>query len=114
MDFSQGWCFGGSPLELLRQKEHPGEASWCAREGSSSSSHCPSSSPQYAHITCTVLTQYRGTSLIRIRAPPRTAIGPYAHAYCRVLVVVRERGVVVLLPLPQLQPAVRAHHLSGA
>ena len=27
----------------------------------------------------------RGTSLIRNRTPPRTAIGPYTHAYCRVL-----------------------------
>ena len=28
---------------------------------------------------------YRGTSLIRNRTPPRTARGPYAYAYCRVL-----------------------------
>jgi len=28
---------------------------------------------------------YRGTSLIRNRTPPRTAIGPYAYAYGRVL-----------------------------
>ena len=27
----------------------------------------------------------RGTSLIRNRTPPRTAIEPYAFAYCRVL-----------------------------
>ena len=28
---------------------------------------------------------YRGTSLIRNRMPPRTAIGPYAYAYCSFL-----------------------------
>jgi hypothetical protein len=28
---------------------------------------------------------YRSTSLIRNRIPPRTAMGPYAYAYCRVL-----------------------------
>jgi len=28
---------------------------------------------------------YRGTSLIRNCTPPRTAIGPYAYAYYRVL-----------------------------
>ena len=28
---------------------------------------------------------YRATSLIRNRTPPRTAIRPYAYAYCRVL-----------------------------
>jgi len=28
---------------------------------------------------------YRGTSLIIKRTPPRTAIGPYAYAYCRVV-----------------------------
>ena len=28
---------------------------------------------------------YMGTSLIRNRTPPRTATGPYAYAYCRVL-----------------------------
>ena len=30
-------------------------------------------------------TGYRGTSLIRNRTPPRTATGPYAYTYCRVL-----------------------------
>ena len=29
-------------------------------------------------------TRYRGTSLMRNHIPPRTAIGPYAYAYCRV------------------------------
>ena len=29
--------------------------------------------------------EYRGTSLIRNCPPPRTAIGTYAYAYCRVL-----------------------------
>ena len=29
--------------------------------------------------------RYRGTSLIRNRNPHRTAIGPYAYVYCRVL-----------------------------
>ena len=35
-----------------------------------------------------------GSSLIRNRTPPRTAIGPYTYAYCRVLVwvVSYERG----------------------
>jgi hypothetical protein len=28
---------------------------------------------------------YRGTLLIRNRNPPRTATGPHAYAYCRVL-----------------------------
>ena len=28
---------------------------------------------------------YRGTSLMRKRPPPRTTIGPWAWAYCRVL-----------------------------
>ena len=29
--------------------------------------------------------RYRGTSLIRKRPPPRNAVGPEAHVYCRVL-----------------------------
>ena len=44
------------------------------REGLESVVHCQGNAD----------VEYRGTSLIINRTPPRTAIGPYAYAYCRV------------------------------
>ena len=44
-----------------------------------------------SNFTPSLLQGYRVTSLIRKRTPPRTAIGPYAYAYCRVLGGVRFR-----------------------
>ena len=47
-------------------------------------------------------TMCRVTSLIRNRAPPRTAIGPYAYAYCRVLrSALRAGGTATLRQLQQ-------------
>ena len=47
---------------------------------------------------------YRGILLIRNRTPPRTTIGPYAYAYCRVLEVEfsYERGNPVAVANPDL------------